>query len=126
MSANEQVERVEEVIRDYIKIGLDFADTGTPTGLDPKTWEACVYQIRNLHLAEPWLPAFEAITAMTPTQVVDPGEQLLRDIFEAPTPDVGVLAEVRALIRHQREFNHNDCIDAELLESTLNKYEPTQ
>jgi len=34
-----------------------------------------------------------------------------------------VLDEVRALIRHQREFNHNDCIDAELLESTLNKYE---
>ena len=37
-----------------------------------------------------------------------------------------VLSEVRALIRHQREFNHNDCIDAELLESTLNKYEATQ
>jgi len=66
VTANEQVEKI---IRDYIKVGLDVADTGTPTGLDPKTWEACIYQIRNLHLAEPWLPAFEAIAAMQPEPV---------------------------------------------------------
>jgi len=38
--------------------------------------------------AEFMLDAEAAIAALIPTQVVDPGEQLLRDIFEAPTPDV--------------------------------------
>ena len=39
MSADELVERVEEVIRDHIKVGLDFADTGTPTRTGAKTYE---------------------------------------------------------------------------------------
>ena len=39
MSGGELVERVEEVIRDYIKIGLDVADTGTPTRTGAKTYE---------------------------------------------------------------------------------------
>ena len=59
-----------------------------------------------------------AIAAMTPTQVVDPGEQLLRDIFEAPAPDVGVLAEVRAVAKQYADGSayYGGAINAGMLE----------
>ena len=61
----------------------------------------------------------EEIAAMTPTpQVVDPGEQLLRDIFEAPAPDVGVLAEVRAVAKQYADGSayYGGAINAGMLE----------
>ncbi|UYP17734.1 cell division protein ZapB [Rhodococcus sp. Z13] len=50
-------ERIEAVIRKYITIGLATASAG---GLDDKT----IHTILNLHLAEPWLPASEALEAL--------------------------------------------------------------
>lgn len=55
---------VEGIISDYIHIGLKIANTGEPSGLDAKTWEQCIYQIRHLHVAEPHLPAFEIMNAL--------------------------------------------------------------
>lgn len=55
---------VEGIIRDYITVGLATADSGMPDGLDKKTWEACISQIKNLHLAEPHLPATQILNAL--------------------------------------------------------------
>lgn len=50
-------ERIEEAIRRYIRNGLDVAKAG---GFDEKT----IRTIRNLYLAEPWLPASRALEAI--------------------------------------------------------------
>jgi hypothetical protein len=51
---------IREEIENYITIGLNFMDTGTPDRLDTETWQRAIYQARHLNLAEPWLPAVRA------------------------------------------------------------------
>ena len=68
---------VEGIIRDYVNIGLNIADTGTPDRLDTETWERCIYEIRHLHLSEPWLPAMTILNALqlagwTPPDTAEP------------------------------------------------------
>ena len=68
---------VEGIIRDYINIGLNIADTGTPDRLDTETWGRCIYEIRHLHLSEPLLPAMTILAALqlagwTPPDTAEP------------------------------------------------------
>lgn len=50
-------ERIEEAIRRYIHTGLAVANSG---GYDERT----IQTIRTLFLAEPWLPASNALEAL--------------------------------------------------------------
>lgn len=49
---------IQEEIRSYIVTSLAIADTGSPGSQErQRGYSEAIYQVRHLHLAEPWLPA---------------------------------------------------------------------